>query len=77
MMSSLRILDPTCSSGSGNHFISFNIEYTVRFITGAFGALAIAAGATGAQVVGARVIGAYVIGVKVVGAEPPEPVATH
>jgi hypothetical protein len=33
--SSLRILDPTCGSGSGNRFISFNIEYTVRFINGA------------------------------------------
>jgi hypothetical protein len=34
----------------------------IRSITGAFGALAIAAGANGAEVVGARVIGAYVIG---------------
>jgi hypothetical protein len=49
----------------------------IRFITAAFGALAIAAGATGAEVIGARVIGAYVIGTKVVGAEPSEPVATH
>jgi hypothetical protein len=39
----------------------------IRFITGAFGALAIAAGATGAEVIGARVIGAYVIGAIVVG----------
>jgi hypothetical protein len=73
--SSLRILDPTCGSSSGNRFISFNIEYKVH--NWAFGALAIAAVATGAEVVGARVIGAYVIGAKVVGAEPSEPVATH
>jgi hypothetical protein len=46
----------------------------IRFITGAFGALAIAAGA---EVVGARVIGANVIRGKVVGAETSEPVAIH
>jgi hypothetical protein len=46
--SSLRILDPTCGSGSGNRFISFNIEYKVH--NWSFGALAIAAGATGAEV---------------------------
>jgi hypothetical protein len=55
--------------------VSFLSILNIRFITGAFGALAIAAGATGAEVVGARVIGAYVIGAKVVGAEPSEPVA--
>jgi hypothetical protein len=67
----LRILEATCGYGSGYHFISSNI------ISGAFGALAITAGATGAEVVGAKVIGAYVIGAKVVGAEPSEPVAIH
>jgi hypothetical protein len=45
--------------------ISFLSILNIRFITGAFGALAIAAGATGAEVVGARVIGDYVIGAKV------------
>jgi hypothetical protein len=49
----------------------------IRFITGAFGALVIAAGATGAEVVGARAIGAYVIGAKVVRSEPSEPAAIH
>jgi hypothetical protein len=57
--------------------VSFLPILNKRFLTGAFGALAIAAGATGAEVVGARVIGAYVIRAKVVGAEPSEPVATH
>jgi hypothetical protein len=57
--------------------VSFLSILNIRFITGAFGALAIAAGATGAEVVGARVIGAYVIGAKVVGSEPSEPVAIH
>jgi hypothetical protein len=52
--------------------VSFLSILNIRFITGAFGALAIAAGATGAEVVGARVIGA-----KVFGAEPSEPVAIH
>jgi hypothetical protein len=49
----------------------------IRAITGAFGALAIAAGATEAEVVGARAIGAYVIGAKVVGSELSEPVSIH
>jgi hypothetical protein len=49
--------------------VSFLSILNIRFITGACGALAIAAGATGAEVVGARVIGAYVIRAKVVGAE--------
>jgi hypothetical protein len=57
--------------------ISFLSIVNIRFITGAFGALAIAAGANGAEVIGAYVIGAYVIGAKVVGAEPSEPLATH
>jgi hypothetical protein len=51
-----RILEATCGSSFGNCFISFNIEYTVRFRTGAFGA--IGDGAIGAEVVGATVIGA-------------------
>jgi hypothetical protein len=49
--------------------VSFLSILNIRFITGAFGALAIAAGATGAEVVGAGVIEAYIIGAKVVGAE--------
>jgi hypothetical protein len=57
--------------------VSFLSIMNIRFITGAFGALAIVAGATGAEVVGARVIGAYVIGAKVVGAELSEPVTIH
>jgi hypothetical protein len=57
--------------------VSFLSILNIKVITGAFGALAIAAGATGAEVVGARVIGAYIIGAKVVGAEPSEPVAIH
>jgi hypothetical protein len=56
---------------------SFLSILNIRFITRAFGALAIAAGATGAEVVGARVIGAYVIRAKVVGAEPSELVTIH
>jgi hypothetical protein len=57
--------------------VSFLSILNIRFITGAFGALAIAAVATGAEVVGARVVGAYVIGEKFVGAEPSEPVTIH
>jgi hypothetical protein len=57
--------------------VSFLSILNIRFITGAFGDLAIAAGATGAEVIGAGVIGAYVIGAKVDGAELSEPVATH
>jgi hypothetical protein len=49
--------------------VSFLSILNIRFITRAFGALAIAAGTTGAEVVGARVIGAYIIGAKVIGAE--------
>jgi hypothetical protein len=57
--------------------VSFLSILNTRFITGAVGALAIAAGATEAEVVGARVIGAYVIGAKVVGAELSQPVTIH
>jgi hypothetical protein len=57
--------------------ISFLSILNIRFITGAFGALAIAVGATGAEVIEARVIGAYVIRAKVVRVELSEPVATH
>jgi hypothetical protein len=57
--------------------VSFLSILNIRFITGAFGALAIVAGATGAEVVGARVIGANVIGAKVVRAELSDPVTIH
>jgi hypothetical protein len=57
--------------------VSFLSILNIRCITGAFGALAIAAGANGAEVIGARVIGVYVIGAKVIRAEPSEQVATH
>jgi hypothetical protein len=50
----LRILEATCGSSSGNCVISFNIEYTVRFRTGAFGAI-------GDRAIGAEVVGATVI----------------
>jgi hypothetical protein len=73
--SSLRIL--ILLAAPAPEIVSFLSILNIRFIYGAFGALAIAAGANGAEVIGARVIGAYVIRAKVVGDEPSEPVASH
>jgi hypothetical protein len=49
---------------SAPEIVSFLSILNIRFITGAFRALAIVAGATGAEVVGARVIGAKVVGAE-------------